>query len=253
VCEGGGDELKAPGLQKKPTTISTPQKKHAPTKVFELAKNSLRAVHERRCGGGSGDSGSSGGYGDSSSGGDSGGDDGAPPVRVVVAEGDEDVTIKVSDEGGGIPRSGLGAIWCVVLRIGVVVVCVMILLRDALRALDTESAHMNTRPSPITQNKHQKVVPLHDRRPPRAFGFRRRRQKRRRRQRQRPSRISQRRRQQQQRWWWKFCSGGSSSGRNGTRTGGVWVRAANQPAVRAVLWRRPADHQHGGCAFMFGV
>lgn len=31
--------------------------------------------------------------------------------RVVVAEGGEDVTIKVSDEGGGIPRSGLASIW----------------------------------------------------------------------------------------------------------------------------------------------
>jgi pyruvate dehydrogenase kinase 2/3/4 len=29
----------------------------------------------------------------------------------VVAEGGEDVTIKVSDEGGGIPRSGLPRIW----------------------------------------------------------------------------------------------------------------------------------------------
>lgn len=31
--------------------------------------------------------------------------------RLVVAEGGEDVTIKVSDEGGGIPRSGLPRIW----------------------------------------------------------------------------------------------------------------------------------------------
>lgn len=31
--------------------------------------------------------------------------------RLVVAEGGEDVTIKVSDEGGGIPRSGMSSIW----------------------------------------------------------------------------------------------------------------------------------------------
>lgn len=31
--------------------------------------------------------------------------------RLVVAEGGEDVTIKVSDEGGGIPRSGMSRIW----------------------------------------------------------------------------------------------------------------------------------------------
>jgi pyruvate dehydrogenase kinase 2/3/4 len=57
--------------------------------VFELVKNSLRAVNDR--------------YADS--------DDLPPPIRVIVAEGGEDVTIKVSDEGGGIPRSGLPRIW----------------------------------------------------------------------------------------------------------------------------------------------
>ncbi|KXZ44832.1 hypothetical protein GPECTOR_61g785 [Gonium pectorale] len=57
--------------------------------VFELVKNSLRAVQDR--------------YSDS---------DAEPPaIQVVVAEGLEDVTIKVSDMGGGIPRSGLHRIW----------------------------------------------------------------------------------------------------------------------------------------------
>lgn len=57
--------------------------------LFELVKNSLRAVQDR--------------FEDS--------DEEPPPIRVVVAEGGEDVTIKVSDEGGGIPRSGLANIW----------------------------------------------------------------------------------------------------------------------------------------------
>ena len=57
--------------------------------VFELVKNSLRAVHDR--------------FDDA--------DKEPPPIRLVVAEGEEDVTIKVSDEGGGIPRSGLPRIW----------------------------------------------------------------------------------------------------------------------------------------------
>ncbi|GIL88266.1 hypothetical protein Vretimale_14143 [Volvox reticuliferus] len=57
--------------------------------VFELVKNSLRAVQER--------------YSES--------DLESPPIQVVVAEGLEDVTIKVSDQGGGIPRSGLQRIW----------------------------------------------------------------------------------------------------------------------------------------------
>jgi pyruvate dehydrogenase kinase 2/3/4 len=57
--------------------------------LFELIKNSLRAVQDR--------------FEDA--------DNPPPPIRVVVAEGNEDVTIKVSDEGGGIPRSGLQRIW----------------------------------------------------------------------------------------------------------------------------------------------
>ena len=57
--------------------------------VFELVKNSLRAVQDR--------------YAELLV--------ATPSIRVVVAEGAEDVTIKVSDEGGGIPRSGLPQIW----------------------------------------------------------------------------------------------------------------------------------------------
>jgi pyruvate dehydrogenase kinase 2/3/4 len=34
-----------------------------------------------------------------------------PPVKVIVAEGTEDITIKISDEGGGIARSALPLIW----------------------------------------------------------------------------------------------------------------------------------------------
>ncbi|KAJ0980011.1 hypothetical protein J5N97_015485 [Dioscorea zingiberensis] len=62
---------------------------HLHLMVFELVKNSLRAVQER--------------FVDS--------DKDAPPVRIIVADGIEDVTIKISDEGGGIPRSGLPKIF----------------------------------------------------------------------------------------------------------------------------------------------
>lgn len=34
-----------------------------------------------------------------------------PPIRVVVAKGDEDITIKISDRGGGIPRSTCDPMW----------------------------------------------------------------------------------------------------------------------------------------------
>lgn len=34
-----------------------------------------------------------------------------PPVRIIIASGHEDMTIKVSDEGGGIPRSDIHKVW----------------------------------------------------------------------------------------------------------------------------------------------
>merc|ERR1712018_331808 len=37
--------------------------------------------------------------------------DGLPPVVVVISGGDEDVTIKISDQGVGIPSSELRKIW----------------------------------------------------------------------------------------------------------------------------------------------
>ncbi|XP_058083520.1 pyruvate dehydrogenase (acetyl-transferring) kinase, mitochondrial-like isoform X2 [Magnolia sinica] len=62
---------------------------HLHLMVFELVKNSLRAVQER--------------FMDS--------DKHVPDVRIIVADGIEDVTIKISDEGGGIARSGLRKIF----------------------------------------------------------------------------------------------------------------------------------------------
>ncbi|XP_043724910.1 pyruvate dehydrogenase (acetyl-transferring) kinase, mitochondrial-like isoform X2 [Telopea speciosissima] len=62
---------------------------HLHLMVFELVKNSLRAVQEQ--------------FMDS--------DKVAPPIRIIVADGIEDVTIKISDEGGGIARSGLPKIF----------------------------------------------------------------------------------------------------------------------------------------------
>ncbi|PWN51766.1 alpha-ketoacid dehydrogenase kinase [Violaceomyces palustris] len=58
--------------------------------LFELLKNSLRAVVER--------------YGVEN-------EDNFPPIKVIVVEGKEDITIKISDEGGGIPRSEMPLVW----------------------------------------------------------------------------------------------------------------------------------------------
>jgi len=58
--------------------------------LTEVLKNACRAVVER--------------HGD-------GFDDELPPVRVLIVHGQEDVTLKISDEGGGISRTRMGNIW----------------------------------------------------------------------------------------------------------------------------------------------
>ncbi|KAI5862379.1 mitochondrial branched-chain alpha-ketoacid dehydrogenase kinase-domain-containing protein [Durotheca rogersii] len=62
---------------------------HLSHMLFETLKNSLRAVVEAH------------------------GQDKQefPVTKVIVAEGREDITIKVSDEGGGIPRSAIPLVW----------------------------------------------------------------------------------------------------------------------------------------------
>uniref|UniRef100_A0AAV1SYN6 Protein-serine/threonine kinase n=2 Tax=Peronospora matthiolae TaxID=2874970 RepID=A0AAV1SYN6_9STRA len=58
--------------------------------LFEVIKNSMRAVVEFH-----------------------GVDNNMPPIKIVIADGEdnEDVSIKISDEGGGIPRSSVSRIW----------------------------------------------------------------------------------------------------------------------------------------------
>jgi pyruvate dehydrogenase kinase 2/3/4 len=58
--------------------------------MLELIKNSMRATVEWH-----------------------GVDGDFPPIKVIIADGqeNEDVVIKVSDEGGGIPRSNMKKIW----------------------------------------------------------------------------------------------------------------------------------------------
>ncbi|EJT69331.1 kinase isozyme 4 [Gaeumannomyces tritici R3-111a-1] len=62
---------------------------HLSHMLFETLKNSLRAVVETH------------------------GQDKQefPVTKVIVAEGKEDITIKVTDEGGGIPRSAIPLVW----------------------------------------------------------------------------------------------------------------------------------------------
>jgi len=62
---------------------------HLSHMLFETLKNSLRAVVETH------------------------GSDAEdfPPIKVIVADGKEDITIKILDEGGGIPRSAIPLVW----------------------------------------------------------------------------------------------------------------------------------------------
>ena len=56
---------------------------------FEVLKNALRAVIEY--------------HGVTA--------DHYPPIKMLVADGEEDITIKIADEGGGIPRSAIPRVW----------------------------------------------------------------------------------------------------------------------------------------------
>ncbi len=60
--------------------------------IFEIVKNSLRATVEL--------------YGT-----DSHDTVDYPPIKVIVADGKEDITIKISDQGGGIARSNIPNVW----------------------------------------------------------------------------------------------------------------------------------------------
>lgn len=97
ICEEHYDIFKAPDVQVYcPGDIEfmyVPS--HLMHMVFELLKNSLRAVVER--------------YGKDY-------EDEYPPVKVAIAHGKEDITIKISDEGGGVPRSGIPLVWTYMVR-----------------------------------------------------------------------------------------------------------------------------------------
>ncbi|KAI8981495.1 hypothetical protein BDB01DRAFT_794315 [Pilobolus umbonatus] len=92
ICEDHYGLFKAPEVQMfSPGDIEfmyVPS--HLNHMVFELLKNSLRAVVER--------------FGPDY-------EDEYPAIKLVIAHGREDITIKISDEGGGLPRSGIPVIW----------------------------------------------------------------------------------------------------------------------------------------------
>lgn len=86
--------------------------------LLELLKNSLRATAEK--------------HRDA---------DCLPPVRVIVADGEEDVTIKISDEGGGFRRSELSRVWSYLFTTAR-------LPAEQLIRLEEQNRHTN-RPDPI--------------------------------------------------------------------------------------------------------
>lgn len=91
VCEDHYGLFEAPKVQLicKPDLNFMYVPGHLSHMLFETLKNSLRAVVETH-----------------------GADKEEFPVtKVIVAEGREDITIKISDEGGGIPRSEIPLVW----------------------------------------------------------------------------------------------------------------------------------------------
>ena len=92
VCEEHYGLFRAPPVQLvcPPNLMFMYMPSHLNHMIFELMKNSLRAVVER--------------YGVER-------EDHYPPIKVIVVEGKEDITIKISDEGGGIPRSEVPLVW----------------------------------------------------------------------------------------------------------------------------------------------
>ncbi|KAH8825826.1 mitochondrial branched-chain alpha-ketoacid dehydrogenase kinase-domain-containing protein [Flagelloscypha sp. PMI_526] len=96
VCEEHYGMFRAPSVQLIcPKELNFPYVPgHLSHIIFELLKNSLRAVVERF----------GKDYEDNNV-------DHYPPIKVIVVEGKEDITIKISDEGGGIARSAIPLIW----------------------------------------------------------------------------------------------------------------------------------------------
>ncbi|KAJ2825677.1 [Pyruvate dehydrogenase (acetyl-transferring)] kinase isozyme 2 [Coemansia erecta] len=73
----------------KPNVTTTYVPHHLYSMLFQLLKNALRATVEH--------------HGNSRR--------ASPVIKLVMSSGDEDVTFKISDEGGGIPLSQVDAIW----------------------------------------------------------------------------------------------------------------------------------------------
>ncbi|RUP51176.1 branched-chain alpha-ketoacid dehydrogenase kinase [Jimgerdemannia flammicorona] len=98
ICEDYYGLFKAPEIQLfcRPDIEFMYVPSHLSHMLFELLKNSLRAVVET--------------FGTEA--------DKYPPIKLIVTEGKEDITIKISDEGGGIPRSGIPLVWTYMVRSG---------------------------------------------------------------------------------------------------------------------------------------
>lgn len=85
-CSRSAPEVKI--IAKDPTIKTTYISEHLHYILFEILKNSLRATVDT--------------HGNNTS---------LPPLKVIIVNGGEDVSIKISDEGGGIPNSKMPKIW----------------------------------------------------------------------------------------------------------------------------------------------
>eukprot|EP01038_Epipyxis_sp_PR26KG_P008260 gene8260-11178_t len=90
---------------------------HISYMLLELLKNSMRATVEKH------------------------GIDNMPPIRIVIADGEEneDVVIKISDEGGGIKRSNMNKIWSYLFTTADPSILDRMLSSDEVKDFDTSS------------------------------------------------------------------------------------------------------------------
>ena len=92
IVDGGIAAQQQQQLKNRPKTNNfTYVPQHLHNMVGELLKNSCRATVKRHI--------------------ESGSTEKIPPIKIVIVKGVEDVTIKIADRGGGIPRSQMSEIW----------------------------------------------------------------------------------------------------------------------------------------------
>lgn len=102
--------------------------------VFEIVKNSLRAVTEY--------------HEDEPS---------LPPVKVIIVKGEQDITIKISDEGGGIPHKDVNMLFSYLYSTAPTPVFDVVGEMHPAPPCWPCIAHCHPRPFPATSSNHART------------------------------------------------------------------------------------------------